>query len=271
MRCEVALAVALGACEFHATSGASQSPPPLDAPAPTGDDATPPIDATPPEAADATTDAASPAAFCDPTDPHLVACYEFEGDAKDDSTNHINVKTDHVTFPSVGKAGKAMLFFANSTADAADSDALNVPALTIEAWINPSQLPSSGHAVIVDVDRQYALQIGSDGSVTCVLVNAPFDPPPTTERVAVNQWTHVACTYDVTAAVVYVNGVPTTPVIGGPSLGTAGDTGLSISSDNNATASSRSRMIGLIDELRLMNVARSRAQICADAGRSPCP
>jgi hypothetical protein len=171
-----------------------------------------------------------------------------------------------------GRVGMAMQFGATSDADVDDDNALDVHALTIEAWINPSQLPpGSGFVVILDVDRQYALHLSSDGSVVCVLVGAPFKPPATTELVTVNRWTHVACTYDSTAAAVYVDGVSTIPIGGGSNLDTQGNTGLSIAADNNPSGSIRARMIGLIDQVRLMDIARTPAEICADAERSSCP
>jgi len=62
-----------------------------------------------------------------------------------------------------------------------------------------------------------------------------------------------------------------TTAAGGDTLATNGTTGMSIAADNNSTVPDRHRLIGLIDEVRLMNVARTPAQICADAGRSSCP
>jgi hypothetical protein len=267
MRCVVVLVVALGACEFHSSSAATGTPPP--APDAAADDAAVDAASTPP--ADAATDAPPAAPFCDSKDPHLVACYDFEGDAKDRSKNRLDAHTHNVNFVP-GKVGMAMQFAANSDADADNNNALDIQALTIEAWINPSQLPSStAFVVILDVDRQYALHLYGDGSVVCVLVGAPFNVPATTEIVAVNQWTHVACTYDNTAAAAYVNGVSTVPVTGGNGLGTQGNTGLSIAADNNPSGPVRARMIGLIDQVRLMDIARTPAQICADAERSSCP
>src|ERR1700759_2208714 len=48
----------------------------------------------------------------------------------------------------------------------------------------------------------------------------------------------------------------------------AGTTGMSIAADN---PSGNDRLGGLIDQLRLINVARTAAQICADAGNPSCP
>jgi len=68
------------------------------------------IDA-PDRAADAAPDGptVSTQPFCDPTDPHLVACYEFEGDTKDRSNHHLDATMVNVPFPA-GKAGMAMQF-----------------------------------------------------------------------------------------------------------------------------------------------------------------
>jgi hypothetical protein len=266
MRCVVVLVVALGACQFHATPAETSPPPPPDAAA---DDAADDAASAPP--ADAATDAPAAAPFCDSKDTHLVACYDFEGDAKDHSKNHLDAHTQNVMFVP-GKVGMAMQFAANSAADTDDKNELDVQALTIEAWINPSQLPSgSEFVVILDVNRQYALHLHGDGSVVCVLVGAPFKPPATTEIVTVNRWTHVACTYDSTGAAVYVDGVSTIPIGGGSNLGTQGNTGISIAADNDPVAPDRSRMIGFIDQVRLLDIARTPAQICADAERSSCP
>jgi len=266
MRCVVVLVAALGACGFRAAPGETGTPlPPADA------DTVDASNTPPPDVSDAAAgDAPAAGLFCDSKDPHLVACYEFEGDAKDGSKNNLDAHTHNVTFVT-GKVGLAMQFGATSDADADDKPALNVQALTIEAWISPSQLPTgSAPAVIMDVDRQYALHLHSDGSVVCILANTQFNVPPTTELVPVNQWTHVACAYDGTSARVYVNGISTLPAIVGGGLGTQGDTGLSILADNKPTAPSRLRMIGMIDQLRLLNVARTPAQICEDADRTIC-
>lgn len=265
----VVLGAAFGACEFHAAPASSGPPPPPDSA--TTDDAAsvPPIDAAPADTAAADTAAAQ--VFCDPDDPHLVACYELDGDAKDRSKHQLDPHTHNVSFVA-GKVGMAMQLAADSGADVDDNDALDVQALTIEAWISPSQLPEpTTLAVILDVDRQYALHLHSDGSVTCVLVNAPAQPPATTEKVTVNQWTHVACTYDAAGSAIYINGVSTLRALGGSGLSTAGTSGMSIAADNNPSSSSRSRMVGRIDQLRLLDIARTPGQICADAGKSSCP
>ena len=210
--------------------------------------------------------------ICDTADPNVIACYRFDSDTKDSSTNHLDATMTNVSFPA-GQVGQAMLFGATSAADVNDSPLFDVTALTIEAWIKPMQLPSSGNkAFILDVDRQYSLFLEFDGSLTCTLVSGTA-LPPTTAHLTMGQWTHVACTYDGATAAIYVNGVAsaTATDTSGGTLGRFGNTGMSIAADNNPTGPDRSWLIGSVDELRLMKIARTAAQICNDAGKSSCP
>lgn len=158
-------------------------------------------------------------------------------------------------------------FVATSAADVADSPAFIAQA-TIEAWIKPTQFASSGNRQnIIDVDRQYALFVHSDGTLTCPMVNVLS--LTTLAKIPLNQWTHVACTYDGAMVTIYIDGAPSAAMAGTGSLGTNGTTGMSLAADN--PPGSGSQLVGLIDELRLMSVARTAAQICADAGRTHCP
>jgi hypothetical protein len=240
------LLVLVGACGFEHGLAASRT-----------DDA-------PPLNADAAPDARV-APYCDPTDPALVACYQFEGNANDASPNMLNATTSNVTFP-VGRIGSALLFGATSAAEVADSAALDVPALTIEAWINPSSLPTSGGRMgILDMNGQWGLFLHETGQLRCTASTTLT----VSANIVANEWTHVACTYDGTTATIYVNGVAATPTGTGGALSTAGNTGLSLAADN--PADSGSRLIGMIDELRLMSRARTAHEICVDAGACAPP
>jgi concanavalin A-like lectin/glucanase superfamily protein len=237
-----ALLAAIGACGFQSPDSRL-----IDAAAPDGP-------------------AANAPPFCDPSDPHLVACYEFEGDARDSSNHHLDATMVNVSFQA-GKTGKAMLFGATSASDVPDSPAFDVTALTIEAWIWPSQLPSNGNrAGILDMQGQYGFFLHAGGDLACTTGVAL---PGGVAHVATDRWTHVACTYDGTAAALYVDGVAVANASGGGNLNTGGNTGISLAADN--PPGSGSRLMGLIDEVRLMNVARTPAQICADAGKAACP
>lgn len=221
-----------------------------------------------PRAADARIDTmidARIAPFCDSADTSLVACYEFEGNANDASANMLNATTSNVGY-AIGRVGMAMRFGATSAAEVADSSAFDVSAVTIEAWINPSQMPpGSGRMGIVDMNGQWGFFLHPNGQLRCsasvtITVNA---------NVPTNQWTHVACTYDGTTATIYVNGIAATPTGTGGALSTASTSGLSIAADN--PAGSGSRLIGLIDQLRLMSRARTANEICVDADACSVP
>lgn len=252
MRSCVVSVVILGACGFRSPGGVpGDTLPPDGATA----DASGPMDADP-----------SMPAFCDPTDPHLMVCYEFEGDGHDGSSHHLDADATHVSFPD-GQVGKAMQFAADSTANVPDSAVFDVANLTIEAWIRPAQLPSSGRAGIADMEGQYGFFLFSGPQLSCILINGPtVNAAPIS--IAVDHWSHVACTYNGTTSVIYVDGVVRGQASGSGVLATGGNSGLSIAANNPSGTSDR--LIGLIDQLRMMNIARSAAEICADAGKSSC-
>jgi len=247
----------LGACSFQASAVSKDA----------ASDGASDIAVRPPDAAiDAPVDMTLPA-FCDPADPAVVACYEFEGDTKDGSAHHLDATGTSVSF-APGKVGMAMLSGATSAADVADSPLFDVTRLTMEAWIKPSRFPSNGNrSDVVDMDRQYAVFLHSDGTLTCALVGGPS--LVTVAKITLNQWTHVACTYDGAVGTIYIDGAPSVTAAGGGTLGTNGTTGISLASDN--PNGSGGQLIGLIDNLRLMSVARTAAEICADAGKLTCP
>lgn len=209
--------------------------------------------------------------FCDPI-TGLVACYEFEGNAKDGSGNGLDATTTNVTFVP-GKVGQAMQVAADSSAIVNANDLFdNVSRFTIEAWIRPSTSPGSGGSYILAVGIGYWLAINSDGTLVCVMFKSGLATGrvTTTTTVTIGQWTHVACTYDGAAAVlnVYINGsVAGTHTGGGPPGNGANDMGIAGPPGPQPVYT----LVGLIDQLRLLNVARSAAAICTDAGMTSCP
>lgn len=211
---------------------------------------------------------AAAAAFCDPGDSHLMACYELDGSGRDGSSHHLDAVVTNATFPP-GKVGQAMLFAATSTADVADSPVFDVTALTLEAWIHLAELPTgTARAGIVDMNGQYGLFLHANGDLQCAL-GGGASPPATAAHVALDEWTHVACSYDGAAGALYVNGVAIANAAGGGALPTGGTTGISLAADN--PPGSGSRLSGLIDQVRLFDVASTALQICQDAGRASCP
>jgi hypothetical protein len=222
-------------------------------------------DAVPDARADAMIDARI-APFCDMQDTNLVACYQFENTTNDASGHNLDLTMTNVTFVN-GKVGKAMQFAANSAADAADSAMWDVSAVTIEAWINPSQLPAAGaRSGILDMNGQYGFFLHETGKLACTIVGG-ISSGQVTANVAINTWSHVACTYDGTTTTVYKDGNVVFTGTGGGALSTTSTTGISIAADN--PPGSGSRLIGLVDEVRIMSRARTANEICQDAACTP--
>ncbi|HEY0476035.1 MAG TPA: LamG domain-containing protein [Kofleriaceae bacterium] len=206
--------------------------------------------------------------FCDPADPHVIVCFDFEGEASDGSSNHLDATATNVGF-SEGRAGMAMRFGTDSAVDVADSPVLDVANLTIEAWIQPWQLPTLGNrAGILDVNGQYGMFLHSLYTMVCSFGGGPA-AIAASPAIAPFRWSHIACTYDRKSAVLYINGSPVARSLGSAAPSTAGTTGMSIGADN--PPGSGSHWIGLLDQVRLVDVARTAQQICSDAGRSSCP
>lgn len=253
------LLLILVGCGFHSNS--DSNPPPID-------DAAPDTSSVPPDASGPLPDAIPPDAtrstFCDSI-TGLVACYEFEGNAKDGSGNQLDATTtpDIVFMP--GEVGQAMLVGTSSGVTVNANILFDVIArLTVEAWIWPSALPGTGVSDILDVDNEYALSLRSNGTLLCDIHG--LGQIATSRTVPVGQWTHVACTYNGAAGIVYINGSVAGTHNGSGAIST-GTNGMALAGN----FPSGSQLIGLIDQLRLLNVARSAAEICADAGKTSCP
>jgi len=216
---------------------------------------------------DAAIDAPDGAAstFCNPIDG-LVACYEFEGNTNDATTNHLDALATNVVFVA-GQVGNAILLASNSAVNVAASSKFDVAQLTIEAWVNPTMLPAATRAsVVLAVNGQYALWINDNGTLSCDLHGATRVTTAPTAVVATMAWNHVACTYDGAIGHIYINGGLAGSHNGNGDL-TMNAPAMAIGSNSP----SGSPLIGMIDQLRLMSVARGGPEICSDAGQTSCP
>lgn len=210
---------------------------------------------SPPDAGiDAGVDAGTP--FCDAADPSLLVCFRFENQILDESSHAVAPMSSMVSYVA-GVRGQAASFTPPSGQITLPNLPLwNVANVTVEAWVDPRSLPRSGaRAGILDSDGRYGVFVYDPGTIDCLVQGVHLVGPV----LAVNQWTHVACTYDGATVTEYVNGTAR----GTAPLGAAGSS--NGTTCIGANSPSGDPFDGAIDELRVFSVARSAAQIAAAA------
>lgn len=208
----------------------------------------------------------------------LVASYSFDGGSgttlNDDSGNGHNGTISNATWVA-GKWGSALSFSGNvnSFVNIPDAAALELSSgMTLEAWINPTSLasPNFGWDAVIAKEHLnsgndisyalYAAQGTGTGPGGHILVGSTDfgtsggSPPP------LNGWTFVCATFDGTTLKTYVNGT----LIGqqntsGKILATTDP--LKIGGDWSGEM-----FTGLIDNVRIYNIALSASQIQSDMG-----
>ncbi len=211
---------------------------------------------------DAMIDAPPAAPFCDAAnEPTLVGCWAFEGNVTDASGDNNDATAQNTTF-GTGKVGMGLVLQANSLVAVPDSLSLTSPTLSVETFIGPTALPTAGTRMgVIDNDGQYGVFL-IENQVQCVIgltVTAP--------QVPINQFTHIACTYDGATVGLYINGALANTATGGAPLGSGNTNGMVIGG-NSPNGDS---LIGTIDQVRVWNTARTAQQICAASGAAVCP
>jgi hypothetical protein len=230
---------------------------------------------------DATADRAGPdgpppSPFCDPTDNDLVACYTFEPPTSPnvlhDGSKYGNDGTTANVLYAGGHDGMAISMGTGSKVTVDDRSSLDpTNALTIEMWVNPSSVPATWSAARVglcDKDTQYGIFIYAGGTVGC---NTSVATVRSGVGLSTNSFTHVACVLDPahSSLTLYMGGVPVAVAAAGDPLATS-TSQLVIGADSPCTTSQcNDAYQGLIDDLRIYQVARTPGQICKDAGLCP--
>lgn len=174
-----------------------------------------------------------------------------------------------------GASGYALDFNGANYVSIPDAAALDLTnQFTLEAWVYPQQFSGQDRAIISKVggsggDNGYQFGFSSDGKLW-MNFNSPGQNWGTANSVSttpldiLNRWTHVAATYDNDTMRLYVNGqLAASNTIGARAVINS-TSSLRISGDDN----NHVYFDGLIDEVRVWNIARSQASLLADKDRT---
>lgn len=214
-------------------------------------------------------------AFADLT-TGLVAYYSFDMNANDGSGNGNNgtVKGATLTADRFGNSDSAYSFDGtNDYIGIGDSPSLDLTTyFTFAAWINPYSLmqdPAQGGIIskVGDArtnpnDLGYQFGITDYNSKIYCMFNAVGEVWGSNvimadADISVNQWSHVACTYDNNTLKTYFNGTLVGSLDVGAKSIVNSSASLRISSDDNNNV----YFNGGIDEVRIYNRALSGAEV----------
>ena len=198
----------------------------------------------------------------------LVAAYSFNegsGTTVTDASGNGNAGTiANATWTTAGKFGSALSFNGtNARVNINDAPSLHfTTGMTLEAWVRPTTVSSVWRDVIYKGDDNYYLEATSTtGSRPAggMIAGGTHAEAFGATTLATNTWTHLATTYDGAMLRLYVNGVQVSSVA---------KTGNILTLTNQLQLGGDSiygcYFAGLIDEVRIYNVALTTAQIQAD-------
>jgi hypothetical protein len=158
-----------------------------------------------------------------------------------------------------GRFGKSLAFDGSSQyVIAYDSGYQKLTGpLTLEAWVNPSNLSASNPEIIANSLSSYGFRMRflSGGKVRFNAYGTSDDTLDSNSTIPANQWSHIVMTYDGSYKKIYINGnldaqEPTTG-----SLNT-GDPDVTIGANKGAEY-----FPGKIDEVKIYNYALSASQV----------
>ena len=170
----------------------------------------------------------------------------------------------NTTWAAAGKYGKALTFNGTSSrVTVPNSASLQLTtAMTLEAWVNPTTVNSAWRDVIEKGNDNYYLMGTSTPSSRPAgggIIGGSYGEAFGTAAMPTNTWVHLAVTYDGAAVRLYVNGTQVSSVAKTGNILTS-TSPLTIGSDPFYGQYFR----GMIDEVRVYNIALTATQIQAD-------
>lgn len=137
--------------------------------------------------------------------------------------------------------------------------------ITLEAWINVTEFksqPFAGSVIVKDQGSNssgYMIRCGGNGIINFNIGNGSWHEINTpANSVRLNQWHHVAATYDGTAMKIFIDGELAAQSTGSFTIGNANNSNLLVGESPGFPG----RVFnGKIDEVRIWNVARTQSQI----------
>ena len=205
----------------------------------------------------------------------LVAAYGFDegsGTAVTDASGNGNNGTiTNATWSSSGKFGKALQFNGtNALVTIPDAASLHLSTgMTLEAWVNPSTVNGNWRDVIYKGNDNFYLEATSSNASkpdAGMIAGGTYADAYGTAKLAANTWSFLTETYDGSTLRLYVNGTQVASTAHTGSIATSTNP-LQIGGDSIYGQ----RFAGLIDEVRVYNVALTAAQIQSDQATSVNP
>ncbi len=199
----------------------------------------------------------------------LVAAYGFNAGsgttAADSSGNNNNGTTANTTWSTAGKFGNALSFNGtNAWVTVPDANSLDLTTgMTLEAWLNPTTstgwVDAFGKETTDDVVYSIYSSTPANAPTGYIRKGGVFSQAGTTSPLALNDWTHLATTYDGANLKFYVNGTLISTIAATGAIDTS--TGVLRIGGNSIFGE---YFKGLIDEVRIYNRALSAAEITTD-------
>lgn len=186
--------------------------------------------------------------------PSLVLHYGFEGSLEDSSGTGNDGTEDGITF-SEGISGQAGQFDGIDDLVGVDSlDVDDIDKLSVSVWINPSSYGESNWGRIFDKNKKFLSLSNTGGILGTVKFQQTGSWYAPSGSVPLNQWTHVALTYDSSSAnnnpVFYINGEKVDSLVEFPGSGAGSSDSSYMMAIGNRIGKDRS-FKGRIDEFKL--------------------